>query len=183
MIPALIYSAVPALFLGRAKLPLARKIHDKVLFADANMNKDDWMTASAALIGVLGIGMGYWWTDAVAAALISLDIVYDGISHLRQVICDLMNEEPRTVEHAEIDPLPRHVEEYLKSLPWVEDVQVRMREEGHVFFGEAFVVLGQASAAPDLLYKATQDCAALDWRLHDFVIVPVPSLESLDKEG
>lgn len=36
-------------------------MHDKVLHADAKMNKADWMTAAAALVGVLGIGLGWWW--------------------------------------------------------------------------------------------------------------------------
>ncbi len=177
MIPALIYSAVPAMFLGRAKLPLARKMHDKVLFADANMNKADWLTALAALIGVLGIGLGYWWADAVASALISLDILHDGIRHLREVVCDLMHEAPRTVESSDIDPLPGQIAAYLRDLPWIEDVQVRMREEGHVYFGEAFVVLRNKNVLPDQLGQATQGCISLDWRVHDFVLVPVPSLD------
>jgi hypothetical protein len=32
---------VPAALLGRAKLPLAGALHDKVLHADATMNKAD----------------------------------------------------------------------------------------------------------------------------------------------
>ena len=39
MIPALVYSAIPAVIIGRLKLPLARELHDKVLYADAQMNK------------------------------------------------------------------------------------------------------------------------------------------------
>lgn len=181
MIPALVYSAVPAMFLGRAKLPLARKMHDKVLFADANMNKADWLTALAALIGVVGIGLGYWWADAVASALISLDILHDGIRHLREVVCDLMQEAPRTVERSELDPLPDRVAAYLRSLPWVEEVQVRMREEGHVYFGEAFIVSREGTVLPEQLYQATRGCADLNWRVHDFVLVPVPSLDDQDK--
>ncbi|HBL45038.1 cation diffusion facilitator family transporter [Gimesia sp.] len=182
MIPALVYSAVPAMFLGRAKLPLARKMHDKVLFADANMNKADWLTALAALIGVVGIGLGYWWADAVASALISLDILHDGIRHLREVVCDLMQEAPRTVERSKLDPLPDRVAAYLRSLPWVEDVQVRMREEGHVYFGEAFIVPREASVTPEQLYQATRGCTNLNWRVHDFVLVPVPSLDVENKK-
>ena len=39
MIPALVYSAIPAVIIGWLKLPLARELHDKVLYADAQMNK------------------------------------------------------------------------------------------------------------------------------------------------
>ncbi|MDQ3528545.1 MAG: hypothetical protein M3425_01105 [Actinomycetota bacterium] len=51
MLPALLWSAVPAAALGRAKPPLGEALHDKVLHADATMNKADWMTAGAAMVG------------------------------------------------------------------------------------------------------------------------------------
>ena len=58
MIAALATTMPPAILLGRAKLKIAREIHDKVLFADAEMNRADWLTAGAAILGVLGIGAG-----------------------------------------------------------------------------------------------------------------------------
>lgn len=177
MIPALIWSAVPAVFIGRAKLPLSRTLHDKVLFTDAQMNKADWMTATAAMAGVLGIGLGWWWADSAAAALISISIVHDGFGNLRQVIFDLMDERPRTVDRSHDDPLPEKVREHLQRLPWVERVQVRMREAGHVYFGEAFVVVADARDLPDKLEHAKRECEELDFRLHDLVIVPVPALD------
>jgi divalent metal cation (Fe/Co/Zn/Cd) transporter len=39
MIGALVYSGLPPVFLGRAKAKLASELHDKVLFADGQMNK------------------------------------------------------------------------------------------------------------------------------------------------
>jgi len=80
MLPALAYSTLPAAFLGRAKLPLARGLHDRVLLADAEMNRTGWLTAGAAMLGVVGVGLGLWWADAVAASV---------------------------VDHAAVDPLPR----------------------------------------------------------------------------
>ena len=56
MIAALVYSGLPAVFLGRAKLRLADDLHDKVLYADAQMNKADWMTVTAAIGGAGGDG-------------------------------------------------------------------------------------------------------------------------------
>ena len=58
------------------------------------MNKADWMTGAAAIGGILGIGLGWWWADAVAAAFISLDILHDGYINLRQAVFDLMNQIP-----------------------------------------------------------------------------------------
>jgi divalent metal cation (Fe/Co/Zn/Cd) transporter len=51
MLPALAWSGLPAVFLGRAKIPLAEELHNKVLYADAKMNKANWLTAGAAMVG------------------------------------------------------------------------------------------------------------------------------------
>ena len=56
MLAALAYSAVPQVILGKLKQPLAKELNDKVLFADAEMNRADWMTGAAAMAGVVGIG-------------------------------------------------------------------------------------------------------------------------------
>ena len=44
------------------------------------MNRADWLTALAAVVGVIGIGAGLWWADAVAAIVISLEITRDGLA-------------------------------------------------------------------------------------------------------
>jgi divalent metal cation (Fe/Co/Zn/Cd) transporter len=94
MIAALAWSAVPSVFLGRAKLPLASQLHDKVLYADAKMNRANWLTAGAAIVGVLGIGAGLWWADGAAAIIISLDITRDGFTNVRAAVADLMDSRP-----------------------------------------------------------------------------------------
>ena len=117
MIPAALYSAIPAALLGRMKLPLAKDLHDKVLFADAKMNKADWLTGAAASLGVLGIAYGLWWADAVAALVISTDILHDGVSNVRVAVSDLMDSRPSRVDQSGKDPLPRRVEEEMRKLP------------------------------------------------------------------
>ena len=57
MIAAMAYTIAPPVILGRMKMRLAEELHDKVLYADAAMNKADWMTAVGAIVGVLGIGV------------------------------------------------------------------------------------------------------------------------------
>jgi cation diffusion facilitator family transporter len=177
MLPVLLWSAAPAFFLGRAKLPPARYIHDKVLYTDADMNKADWMTASAAMIGVVGVGLGFWWTDAVAAMAISLSVTRDGFANLREVITNLMNEAPKVTDRSGFDPLPEQIQDLAKQLPWVSDARVRMREEGHVYFGEVFLVISDATDLVNRLSNATRQCAELNWRVHDIVLVPVTSLD------
>lgn len=173
MLPALAYSAVPAMLLGRAKLPIASRLHDKVLHTDADMNKADWKTATAAMAGVLGVGIGWWWADAVAAGVISLSIVHDGLRNLRAVITDLIDESPRAVGDESFDPVPRKLLRHLESYPWVREARVRLREEGHIYAGEGYVVVSEAKDLVAKLAKATEECRALHWRLQDLVLVPV----------
>ena len=170
MIPALLWSGIPAVLLGRAKLPLATKLHDKVLHADASMNRADWMTAGAAIAGVLGIAMGWWWADSAAAALISLEIVRDGASNSWAAIRDLMNEQPIQAGSSDPDPLRDRLARHLEELPWVEAAEVRLHDDGHMFIGEAFVVPRDESRPRQRLAEARRHAMALDWRLHDLTV-------------
>src|SRR5699024_12496427 len=90
-------------------IPQAEQLHDKVLFADADINKADWSTAVATIAGVLGVGLGLWWADAVAALLVSLSILRDGVKNLRGSIGGLTDAEARTYDEQEPHPLTRAV--------------------------------------------------------------------------
>lgn len=48
MIAALLWSAIPVLIIGQIKKGYAAKLHDKVLRADAEMNRADWRRSSAS---------------------------------------------------------------------------------------------------------------------------------------
>lgn len=176
MLAVLAYGCLPVI-LGRLKLPLARSLHDHVLHVDADMNKADWLTAVGAGVGVIGVGLGYWWVDAAAAALIASDITWDGYRNLRQVMADMLDETPKLVDGSARDGLPERVRTYLRSLPWVEDADVRMRDGGHAFTGEAFVVPRDNRDLVPRLREAVDGARALDWRMLDLTIMPVESLD------
>jgi divalent metal cation (Fe/Co/Zn/Cd) transporter len=177
MMAAMVITGVPPVLLGRVKMKLAEELHDKVLYADAKMNKADWMTALGSLVGVAGIGIGWWWTDAVAALFISLSILSDGVTNLRSSILDLTDVRATTFDNKKPHPVIGQVEDYLRGLDWVADVGVRARDEGHVFHVEGFVV-PRDGREPSVagLEEARLGCTELDWRLHDVVLVPVPEL-------
>jgi cation diffusion facilitator family transporter len=177
MLPALAWSAIPAVFLGRAKMPLAEGLHNKVLYADAKMNKADWLTAGAAMVGVVGIGFGLWWADSAAAALISLDISKDGLDNLRRAVADLMDQTPTTIDQDDVDPLRDELVSMLQNLDWVDEAEVRLREEGQVYFGEAFVVPSDTANLAENIEDALEQAHDLDWRIHDLAIMPVRRLE------
>jgi hypothetical protein len=68
----------------------------------------------------------------------------------------------------------------LGELDWVRDARVRLREEGHVFTGEAFVVPRDDRHLTERLAEATDHLLSLDWRLHEIVLSPVPFLDEPD---
>jgi cation diffusion facilitator family transporter len=183
MFPVLLWTIVPLVFLGRAKLEPARQLHDKTLHADAHMNKADWLSGLAAMVGVGGIAVGWWWADAVAAAVISLDIIVDGSRHLGAVCGDLMDRRPRTVDNRAAEALPSRLVTEWKKLPWVEDAQVRMRESGHVFFGEAFLVPVDHRDLMARVEEAQEVAYALDWRLREVAVQLVDALPQPPARG
>lgn len=177
MLVALLYTGVPTAFLGRVKHKLAPQLHDKILYADAKMMKADWMAESATAVGVIGAGFGYHWLDPLAAAVVSLDILKDGASNLFVAVTDLIDRRPQTTDGSDWEHLPDQVRNLLLGTEWVAEAQVRMREEGHVFLGEAFVV--PKSHTGDLVPKiveAAERAKAIDWRVHEVVIMPVDRL-------
>ncbi|WP_461021498.1 cation transporter [Thalassiella azotivora] len=177
MIAVLAYTAVPPVLLGRAKLPLAEQLHDRVLYADADMNKADWMTAVGGIAGVVGIGLGLWWADAVAALFISVSILRDGVRNLRTAVTALMDASARTVDGGRPHPLVDAVDEVLCRESWVERARSRVRDEGHVFHVESFVVpvrgYRPTLAELDALREKALD---LDWKVQDMVVVAVEEL-------
>lgn len=128
MIAVLLWSTIPSMILGRLKLPIARETQDKVLHTDAEMQKADWMTGLAGMVGVLGIGLGYWWADAAAAGLISVSILHDGINALRSSTAELIDGAPRQLESDKVaedaEALQRALEQRYPG------AEVRLRESG-----------------------------------------------------
>jgi cation diffusion facilitator family transporter len=180
MLAALVWTGVPNVILGRLKLPVAAELHDKVLYADAEMNKADWLTAGAAALGILGIGIGIWWADAVAALVISLDILHDGVKNVGRATKDLMDERATKYDSAQVHPLLEVLRGRLLNLDWVDDAAVRAREQGHVFQVEAFVVPRGADAiAITQVEEAQQALLDVDWKIHDVVVAPVRDLPRL----
>ncbi len=177
MLAALLYSSVPSYLLGRAKLKLAPQLHDKVLHADAQMMKADWMAEAATAVGVVGTGFGYWWLDPLAAALVSVDILKDGGSNLKTAVADLIDRRPRRSDDTDWEHLPDEIRDLLLGMDWVQAVEVRMREAGHIFVGDALVVVRPGTQnLTDLIEQAAEEAKALDWRVHEVVIMPVKKL-------
>ncbi|HEV2748773.1 MAG TPA: cation diffusion facilitator family transporter [Allosphingosinicella sp.] len=128
MIAALLYSVVPPMILGRLKLPIARRLQDEVLHTDAMMQKADWMTGLAGAAGILGLGLGLWWADAAAAAIISFSILHDGVRALRIAAAELIDGAPRELESSRIAADAEALRERLEQI--YPGADVRLRETG-----------------------------------------------------
>ena len=184
MIAVLLYTVVPPVILGHKKIKIAHKLHDKVLYADAEMNKADWQTALAAALGVLGIGFGYWWADGVAGALIALSILYDGWWNVRVAVADLMNERPKRVGETVEHPLVGRLRAMANGLHWASEADVRLREEGHLLTGEIFVVPRTTEGLVQNIDETIRRAEEMDWRIHEPVVVPVREIRhEARKEG
>ncbi|MGO1974078.1 MAG: cation diffusion facilitator family transporter [Propionibacteriaceae bacterium] len=173
MIAAMVYRGIGPVILGHKKLPLATRLHDKVLHADADMNKADWMTAVGTILGVIAIGFGLWWADAVAALAIAVSILRDGWTNLRHAVDALMDARAHTVDDSEPHPLNQQVVDTLDQLDWVKEAGVRIRDQGHLFHVEAFVVPHQSRVNLDQIEAAKTSLEQLNWKVHDVVVTPV----------
>ena len=179
MLAVLVYTGVPPVLLGLMKKPLAEKLHDKVLYADAEMQRADWMTAGAAMVGVVGIGFGLWWADSVAAIVIALDVIRDGARYTGRAVLNLMDARPRTHDEKKPHPIKLQVEDELRRMEWVREAVVRMRELGHVFAVNAFVVPVADDGIPDRVEETIERLRALDWKVHDVSVTVVRGLEDV----
>jgi cation diffusion facilitator family transporter len=178
MIAVLAATMVPAILLGRVKHKLAAQLHDKVLYADAEMNRADWLTAGAAILGVLGIGAGLWWADAVAAIVIGADIMRDGARATKGAVANLMDNHPRVVDGKRRHPLPDQLLTAVRDHDWIIDAWLRIREEGHVFAGELLVVPRPGTdRLVERLEALGEWVRAYDWRMHDLVVCPVRRID------
>lgn len=179
MIVVMALSAIPPVILGHIKIKLAKELHDKVLYADADMAKADWGTALATIVGVLGIGVGLWWADSVAALMISLSILKDGVSNIRTAVLDLSDARATGYDGRHPHPLTEEVEELVRDeVEWVEVARARVRDQGHVFHTEMFVVprTGHEPTLEELL-AVRHLIEGLDWKFQDVVVVPVSHLD------
>jgi divalent metal cation (Fe/Co/Zn/Cd) transporter len=166
----------PVFIYGPAKARIAPILHNKLLYTDADMAEADWQTNVASIVGVLGIGVGVWWLDGVAALFISLGIIHDGYRNTRSAVVDLMDQRATTYDDDGPHPLAAKITRLLRSLPWVADAAVRMRDQGQVFHVEAFVVPRRTRVSIRKISQVSERIARLDWKVQDVVVVPTDQL-------
>jgi cobalt-zinc-cadmium efflux system protein len=167
MLAAQAYATIPPLVIGRMELPLAQRLRDKLLHTDALMNKANWQTGIAGFFGVAGLGMGWWWADSAAAAVISLSIISDGIKALRVATSELVDGVPCALDSSKQSEEAAAVAKALrKRFP---KARILMRETGRYIRAE---VVG--ASPPRGFDPKTLEIPGLDdrWRLESIAFRP-----------
>ncbi|QNA83057.1 cation transporter [Sphingomonas sp. So64.6b] len=161
MLAAQFYSLIPPMIIGRKELPLAVKLNDKLLHTDALMNKANWLTGAAGFAGIIGLGLGWWWADSVAAIVIALDVLHDGIKALRSSTAELVDGAPRELGGTGIakDAAALHAE-LGRRFP---DATIRVRETGRLIRAEVHGVSAPEPSLPLREFWPGDDDTA--WRL------------------
>src|SRR5690606_32968585 len=172
MMAALALSVMPPVILGRKKMQLARKLSLKPLHTDADVSKADWQTAAAGILGIAGIGMGWWWADAAAALAIAASILHDGTSNLRAAVRDLHDARPQKLDRSEPDSLPARLREAIAALPWVEGCAVRLHEEG--FHLSGVVLLHNRELSTAQVGEIRELVRRVHWRLDQVDVCLAP---------
>lgn len=151
MIAALVYSIVPPVILGHRKHPVARRLKDKVLHTDALMQKADWQTGAAGILGIVGIAYGYWWADSAAAVFIAGLILKDGFDNVRISAAELLDGAPRELDSDAIAGDALRLQQRLAE-HWPGGV-IRIRESGRYLFAtvEGVTSPGEMPSADELM--------------------------------
>ncbi len=134
MLAAQAYACIPPFIIGHKELPLATRLRDKLIHTDALMNKANWQTGVAGFLGVALLGFGLWWADAVAAAIISIGIVWDGWRALKVAIAELNDGVPHELEGGHRAKDAKAIEKALKAR--FPGSQVLLRETGRYIRAE-----------------------------------------------
>src|SRR5712672_2578481 len=117
---------------ARALHRAARDTQSQALAADALHFASDVLGSVAVIIGLLLIGLGYWWGDAVAAVAVAIMIALLGLRLARSTVETLLDRAP--------EGAAEKATAAIRSVPGVVDVErLRVRLVGSTHFIDAIV--------------------------------------------
>ena len=107
---------------ARYKGHVARQIQSTTMEAEATHSWLDTVSSLGALVGLVGVALGYRWADPVAGLAVTLFIAHVGSEVMREIIRHLMDG----VEPEHLDAARRAAQ----AVPGVQSVSVRGRWMG-----------------------------------------------------
>jgi cobalt-zinc-cadmium efflux system protein len=167
MLAAQAYACIPPFIIARKQLRLSERLRDKLLHTDALMHKANWQTGAAGFLGVALLGFGLWWADALAAALISAGIIWDGWRSLKVAIAELNDGVPRELEGGHRAKDAHAIEKALKAR--FPGSKVLLRETGRYIRAEVVGAEPPKGFDPDDLEIEGLDAR---WRLDSVAFRP-----------
>jgi cation diffusion facilitator family transporter len=143
-VAVLAVAAVAKFALYRYVLAAADRHNSPALTATAVDNRNDILTAGAAIVGVIGAGAGYPMLDPLAAIVVAVGIVYTGIEVVRDNLGYLLGRAPpeelrreiirRALEHPDVEGAHDAIAHYVG--PEI-DVSLHIEVEGERTLFEA----------------------------------------------
>ena len=91
-------------------------------------------------------------------------------------MADLMEQVPKTMDDRSLHPLLGRLAQTFMEEEWIEQVEIRVREHGLVFFGDIFIVPKTEENIIENIQKVYEKARDLDWKIQDLVIHPVKTL-------
>ena len=117
------------IFLSIYTKKLGERTQNPSIIAVAQDHRNDILSASAVVIGVILGRMGVLWMDAFAGALVAVFIARTGFSILRESTDDLMDTVPGKA-------LRQHVEQVLAEVPGIQQIDTMQAHR----FGQYLVI-------------------------------------------
>jgi cation diffusion facilitator family transporter len=150
---------------SRYKAHVARRIQSVTMAAEAKHSWLDMISSLGALVGLVGVALGYRWADPLAGCAVTLFICHVGYEVTEQVVHHLMDGvDPEQLSAAEAA---------VRQLPGVREVRVRGRWMGRSLRldveGELHDDISLASASAmarqveDAVHAAVAEARAVTW--------------------
>jgi cation diffusion facilitator family transporter len=99
---AAVLGMVGNLAVSRYKASVGQRIHSVTLISDAKHSWLDVVSSCGALVGLIGVAVGFKWADPVAGLLVTVFIVHVGYEVTQEVLHHLMDGiEPEHLTQAE----------------------------------------------------------------------------------
>jgi cation diffusion facilitator family transporter len=99
---------------------IGRQTGSIAISALARDHRNDILTITAAVIGIVLGRAGYLWVDPLAAAVVAVGILYTGIGIIQESSADLMNVFPER----EVTERTREIVAEVKGVEQVEEIHV-----------------------------------------------------------
>ena len=144
-------SVITKFILYKYRLSVGRKIHSNAIIADALNMKNDILTSSSVLIGMLVLYFtDIWWLDSVIAIFVSFMILKTGFEQFMESSNEFMESSP---ELKEIYNLV--IAESQKCTCVKNPHKIRARKFGYKIFVDMHIEL-----PPDMTVKEANDISA-----------------------